>query len=173
MNIYIASDHAGFELKNFLLESLADIGHTVVDCGAYIYNESDDYPSYISKAARAVSEAEALFAAEDAAGNVATEHETRAIIIGGSGQGEAITANKLPHVRAAVCYGGEQAEEIVRLSRLHNNANILSFGARFLTEDEALELTLLWLNTAFSGDPRHVRRLHEIDDIQQDPLYEI
>ncbi len=173
MNIYIASDHAGFELKNFLIESLQEIGHTAVDCGAYIYNEVDDYPVYISKAARAVSEAEALCAAEDAAGNVAVDHDTRAIIIGGSGQGEAITANKLPHVRAALCYGGEKAEEIVRLSREHNNANVLSLGARFLSDDQALELVLLWLNTPFSGDARHVRRLHEIEDIAYDPLYEL
>ena len=173
MNIYIASDHAGFELKSFLFESLQEMGHTAVDCGAYIYNESDDYPVYISKAARAVSEAEALSVAEDVAGNVVVPHDTRAIIIGGSGQGEAITANKLPHVRAAVCYGGEQAEEIVRLSREHNNANGLSLGARFLSEDQALELVILWLNTPFSGDERHVRRLHEIDDMSYNPLYEI
>lgn len=173
MNIYIASDHAGFELKEFLMKSLADIGHTVVDCGAYIYNEKDDYPVYISKAARAVSEAEALVLAEDIAGNVAVDHETRAIVIGGSGQGEAITANKLPHVRAALCYGGERAEEIVRLSREHNNANVLSLGARFLSEDQTLELVLLWINTPFSGDIRHVRRLHEIEEIQYNPLYEL
>jgi ribose 5-phosphate isomerase B len=173
VNIYIASDHAGFDLKEFLMESLGEIGHTVVDCGAYIYNEADDYPAYISKAAKAVSEAEALCAAEDAAGNVAIEHDTRAIVIGGSGQGEAITANKLPHVRAALCYGGERAEEIVRLSREHNNANVLSLGARFLSEDQTLELVLLWLNTKFSGDARHVRRLHEIEDIQYEPLYEL
>lgn len=173
MNIYIASDHAGFELKKFLIGALNEIGHVVVDCGAYIYNEKDDYPDYISKAAKAVSEAEALCIANEEGGSVATPHETRAIIIGGSGQGEAITANKLPHVRAALCYGGEEAEQIVRLSREHNNANALSLGARFLSEDQALELVLLWLNTPFSGDERHVRRLHEIEDIQYKPLYEL
>lgn len=173
MNIYIASDHAGFELKEFLIGALGDIGHTVVDSGAYIYNEADDYPTYISRAARAVSEAEALVLAEEEAGNPAMRHETRAIIIGGSGQGEAITANKFPHVRAALCYGGERGEEIVRLSREHNDSNVLSFGARFVGEEEALELTLLWLNTPFSGDQRHVRRIHEIDDIKHDPLYEL
>ena len=180
MNIFIASDHAGFELKSFLQQTLSEIGHTVIDCGAYSYKSDDDYPMYISQAAKAVSEAEAIRADEDRAFTlVASEkrekNETRAIVIGGSGTGEAIVANKYPHVRAAICYGGDSASDIVRLSREHNNSNVLSLGARFLSDDEALELVLLWINTEFTGDERHVRRLHEVEiiDTHKDlPLYE-
>jgi ribose 5-phosphate isomerase B len=180
MNIFIASDHAGFELKQFLTETLTDIGHTVIDCGAYAYHEGDDYPTFIAKAARSVSESEAIRAVSDDAFVISAEQnreasETRGIVIGGSGQGEAIMANKFPHVRAALCYGGERAEEMIRLSREHNNSNVLSLGARFLAHDQALELTLLWLSHPFSGDERHVRRIHEIDVIEQykpEPLYE-
>ncbi len=173
MNIFIASDHAGFKLKQFLIGSLSEIGHTVVDCGAYAEHPGDDYPPFIAKAARAVSEAEAVkIQNEDAASYLADhrreENETRGIVIGGSGTGEAIVANKFPHVRAALCYGGEQASEIIRLSREHNNSNVLSLGARFLAEDQSLELVIEWLNTQFSGDPRHVRRIHEIDTLEHD-----
>lgn len=192
MNIFIASDHAGFELKAILIESLSEIGHTVVDCGSYAYHEGDDYPQFISKAARAVSEAESVHKAEDDAFSLSAEphsydvsdqnrasnrdaKETRGIVIGGSGTGEAIVANKYPHVRCAICYGGYPALEIVKLSREHNNSNMLSLGARFLAHDQALELVLEWLNTPFTGDERHVRRLHEVDIIEQhknSPLYE-
>lgn len=171
MNIYIGSDHAGFELKEFLKVPLSEMGHTVVDCGAYSLDEQDDYPPYIGKVAKAISEAEAVKLSEE----ISTEkkHKTVGIVIGGSGQGEAIVANKFPHVRAALCYGGAEAENIVRLSREHNNANVLSLGARFLPHDQALELVIEWLNTDFSGDERHVRRLHEIENLNQHQnLYE-
>lgn len=171
MNIFIASDHAGFELKNFLIESLSEMGHMVVDCGAYAYHETDDYPLFIAKAARAVSEAETVKqmhaeAATLLADETRSETETRGIVIGGSGTGEMIVANKFPHVRAALCYGGDHAEEIARLSREHNNTNVLSLGARFVANDQALEVVLTWLNTPFSGDERHVRRIHEIDLVE-------
>lgn len=193
MNIFIASDHAGFELKYFLIETLSNVGHTVIDCGAYAEHDGDDYPPFIGKAARAVSEAEAIRAADDegsslsadpyqdgarggAAGNSdQSKNQTMAIVIGGSGTGEAIVANKYPHVRCAICYGGDSAFEIVRLSREHNNANVLSLGARFLAHDQALELVLEWIGTPFSGDERHVRRIHEIDIIEHnknETLYE-
>lgn len=192
MNIFIASDHAGFELKEYLREALSEIGHRVIDCGAYAFREDDDYPVFIQKAAKAVSEAEQLKAGEEDAPNyeavpyevIDLQHtpahetkvsdiaETRGIVIGGSGQGEAIVANKIPHIRAALCYGGQRAEEIVKLSREHNNSNILSLGARFIEADQALELTLLWLNTEFSGDTRHVRRIHEIEEITHNPLFD-
>lgn len=180
MNIFIASDHAGFELKSMLIQSLSEIGHTVIDSGAYAYHDGDDYPQFISKAARAVSEAESIKSNEDDAFQITADHnrdpqETRGIVIGGSGTGEAIVANKYPHVRCAICYGGYSALDIVKLSREHNNSNMLSLGARFLAHDEALELVLLWLNTPFTGDERHIRRLHEVDIIEQHkhtPLYE-
>jgi len=180
MNIFIGSDHAGFELKQTLMSVLSDMGHMVVDCGAYAFHESDDYPYFISKVGKAVSESEAVHAADDEAfaliaDPLGTSSQTLGIVIGGSGNGEAIVANKYPHVRAAVCHGGEHAEEIVRLSREHNNANILSLGARFLSNDQAVELAILWLATPFSGDERHVRRIHEIDRIEEhknETLYE-
>ena len=180
MNIFIASDHAGFELKSILIESLSEIGHTVIDCGAYAYHDGDDYPQFIAKAARAVSESEAVRKTEEesfllTANQNRDTQETRGIVIGGSGTGEAIVANKYPHVRCAICYGGYSALDIVKLSREHNNSNMLSLGARFLANDQALELVLEWLNTSFTGDERHVRRLHEVDIIEQHkhtPLYE-
>ena len=189
MNIFIASDHAGFELKEFLIESLSHVGHTVIDCGSYAYHDGDDYPPFIARAARAVSEAEAVHVVEEESSTLSAEpyqslgqnrttqqsNETRAIVIGGSGTGEAIVANKYPHVRCAICYGGDSALEIVKLSREHNNANVLSLGARFLAHDQAIELVLEWLNTPFSGDERHVRRLHEVDLIElnkNETLYE-
>lgn len=180
MNIFIASDHAGFELKSMLISTLSEIGHTVVDCGSYAYHDGDDYPPFIARAAKAVSEAEALKAGEDEAFLITADQnretkETRGIVIGGSGTGEAIVANKYPHIRCAICYGGDSAFEIVKLSREHNNSNMLSLGARFLADDQALELVLEWLNTPFTGDERHVRRLHEVEIIEQHknpPLYE-
>jgi ribose 5-phosphate isomerase B len=182
MNIFIGSDHAGYELKEYLRETLSELGHRVIDCGAYTYQEADDYPVFISKVAKAVSEAEELQIIEDSAPsyealpiveNTASEKsETRGIVIGGSGQGEAIAANKFKHVRAALCYGGVDAEDIVRLSREHNASNVLSLGARFVEQEKALELILLWLNTPFSGDIRHVRRIDEIEKFTHDTLYE-
>lgn len=183
MNIYIGSDHAGYAMKEYLRNTLSELGHRVIDCGAYGFKENDDYPVYISKVARAVSEAEELLMIENNAPTFeAVPHEvsegythgmqtTKGIVIGGSGQGEAIVANKFQHVRAALCYGGSSGEDIVRLSREHNDANVLSIGARFVTDDQALEYVLLWLSTQFTGEQRHVRRLHEIEDIQHTPLF--
>jgi ribose 5-phosphate isomerase B len=150
MKIYFATDHAGFELKEKLVAFVRDtLEHEVIDCGAYTLVEGDDYPLYIKKVGEAVSQ---------------NPNEVRAIILGGSGQGEAMVANKYASVRATVYYGGPR--EIITLSREHNNANVLSLGARFVTEDEAKEVVSLWLSTPFSGDERHVRRIAEIDEIK-------
>lgn len=147
MKIYFAADHAGFELKEAIMEYVRDeLGYEIEDCGAYEYDEADDYPELIAKAARAVSDA------PDAA---------RAIVFGKSGQGEAMAANRFPRVRAAVFYGGSHA--IVTLSREHNDANVLSLGAGFLNEDEAREAVGLWLNTEFTGEERHARRIRALD----------
>lgn len=149
MKIYFASDHAGYELKNALMEMVSDeLGLAVEDCGAYEYDETDDYPDFVKVAAGAVS---------------SDPEESLAIILGGSGQGEAIVANRFPNVRAAVYYGGPL--DIVTLSREHNDANVLSLGARFITEEEAREALRLWLDTPFSGDERHDRRLEKIDNL--------
>lgn len=147
MKIYIATDHAGYELKEKLLPFLRDeLSHEVVDLGAETYNPDDDYPPYIKKAATAVAE----------------DPDARAIILGGSGQGEAMVANRFKGVRATVYYGGPK--DIITLSREHNDANVLSLGARFVSEEEAKEVVSLWLQTSFSGDERHVRRIKQIDN---------
>lgn len=147
--LYLASDHAGFELKEKLKQYLRELGFEVKDCGAFLYDETDDYPDFIAVAAQAVSE---------------DPQNARAIILGGSGQGEAMVANRFRGVRVAVYYGGN--EKILTLSREHNDANVLSLGARFLTEDEAKRAVKLWLETAFSGEERHVRRLKKIKEIE-------
>jgi ribose 5-phosphate isomerase B len=147
MTIYFATDHAGFELKNILLEFVrTELGYEVVDCGAYAYDAEDDYPDTISLASKLVGE---------------EPQSRKGIILGGSGQGEAMVANKFPHVRATVYYGGEK--EIISLSREHNDANILSLGARFLTPEEAKEVVRTWLSTDFSHEERHSRRLQKIE----------
>jgi ribose 5-phosphate isomerase B len=146
MKIYLATDHAGFELKEKIKHYLKEQGYEVSDEGAFAYNETDDYPDFIKMAAKQVA---------------SNPDESRAIIFGGSGQGEAVVANRLRGVRAAVYYGGN--EEIIQLSRLHNNANVLSLGARFVTEEEARRVIHLWLSTDFSGEERHVRRINKID----------
>lgn len=160
MKIFIAADHAGFELKEFLKEALIKEGHDVNDCGAHELVEGDDYPQYISKAASAVSEAE--IARRE---GHTEETEVRGIVIGGSGQGEAIVSNRYDAVRAVVYYGGP--EDIIRLSRMHNDANILSLGARFLSETDALNAVKVWLATPFSDDPKYERRIKEVEDMMK------
>lgn len=151
MTIYFASDHAGFALKQALVVYVRDeLGFEVSDCGAPILDENDDYPDWIGLAARAVS---------------LNPREGRAIVLGGSGQGEAIVANKYAGVRAALYYGNNL--DIVRLSREHNDANVLSLGGRFLSIEEAKEAVRVWLATPFSGDERHVRRLQKIETISR------
>lgn len=147
--VYLATDHAGFELKEKIKEFLEKEGHEVKDFGAFKYDKEDDYPDFISQAAEAVSK----------------QPDNRAIILGGSGQGEAIVANKFPNVRAAVYYG--KAEEMPNLTRQHNDSNILSLGARFLSSEEAISAVKLFLQTPFSGDSRHIRRIEKINKIEQ------
>ena len=147
MKIYFASDHAGFSLKNELVAYLRDEkGLDVVDCGADVYDEKDDFTDFIPKAVKFVSE---------------DPENAKAIILGGSGEGEAMVANRFKGVRATVYYGGEN--KILELSREHNDANILSLGARFLAVDEAKEAVDIWLTHSFSGEERHSRRNKAID----------
>ncbi|HEY4510028.1 MAG TPA: RpiB/LacA/LacB family sugar-phosphate isomerase [Candidatus Paceibacterota bacterium] len=148
--IYLASDHAGFALKEKIKEYLGEFGTEVADKGAFGLDSDDDYPDFVILAAQKV--------AQDLKNN-------RGIIFGGSGQGEAIAANKIQGIRAAVYYGG--ALDIVKLSRTHNNANILSLGARFLTPDQAKEAVRLWLETPFEGG-RHERRIDKISKFEQE-----
>ncbi len=143
MNIHIGTDHAGFELKNKLGEYLNELGHEITDHGAFSYDLGDDYPDFITPVAHAVS----------------MDMNSFGIILGGSGQGEAMCANKISGIRAIEYYGGEL--EIVKLGREHNNANILSLGARFVTDDEAKNAVKVFLETEFSNDERHVRRINK------------
>ncbi len=145
MIIHLATDHAGFEMKEFLKEALIELNYTVVDHGAYEYISDDDYPDYIKLAAAEVAQ---------------DPENSRAIVFGGSGQGEAMVANRFPGVRATTYYHFDP--KIIKLSREHNNANILSIGARFLTNEEMIESVLFWLEIEFAGG-RHLRRIEKIE----------
>lgn len=141
MKISIGSDHAGFAYKQRIVEYLASAGHEVIDCGTHSA-ESTDYPLYVIPAAEAVARGEA----------------ERGIVLGGSGNGEAIAANKVKGVRCALCWNDETAE----LSRRHNNANVLSIGERMISFEIALQVLDIWLKTPFDGG-RHARRVQELD----------
>ncbi|MBI2654419.1 RpiB/LacA/LacB family sugar-phosphate isomerase [Candidatus Woesearchaeota archaeon] len=143
--IFLGSDHAGFQLKEYIKRCLIKNNYEVVDKGAHSFDKLDDYPDFIVPVAK----------------EVAKNKNARGIIFGASGQGEAIVANRVKGVRVALYYGGNM--EIVRLSRTHNNANILSLGARFLPKDEAIKAVKLWLNTDFRNEERHIRRINKID----------
>lgn len=143
--LFIATDHAGRTLKDFLVKELDARGYEIVDLTPKKVDPEDDYPEIMAQVAIQIAETEGQ----------------RGIILGGSGQGEAVAANRFPGVRAAVYYGGN--EEIVKLSREHNDSNILSLGARFLSEKEALSAVVLWLTTPFSGEERHERRIAKLD----------
>ena len=145
MKIFISSDHAGFELRAFLVERLSLAGHDIKDFGPKEYSPEDDYPDYVSLVAKEMSH---------------NPSGARGIVIGGSGQGEAMCANKFYGVRAAVYYGCNM--DIVKLSREHNDSNVLSLGARFLSHADALNAVNIWLNTAFSSDERHKRRVQKL-----------
>ena len=144
MKVYIGTDHAGYELKETIKAYLQESGLEVVDKGAFEYNPEDDYPDFIIPTAEAV----------------AADPESLGIVLGGSGEGEEMAANKVEGIRAAEYYGG--ATDIVKLSREHNNANILSLGARFITEAQAKEAVKVFLETPFSGEERHIRRIEKI-----------
>jgi ribose 5-phosphate isomerase B len=147
VRVYLGSDHAGFELKTRLIEWLADAGHEPVDCGPQAYAHDDDYPPYVMRAA---------------AGAVA-DPGSLGIVIGGSGNGEQLAANKIPGVRAALAWTDETAQ----LARQHNDANVLSLGARMYTIDEAIGFARVFISTSFSGEPRHARRLAMIADYEK------
>ena len=142
--IVLATDHAGFELKEAVKKSLLELGFEVKDFGALEYEPTDDYPDFINPAAKFISE----------------NDNTMGIIFGGSGQGEAMAANRFKGVRAAVFYDGP--DEIINLSRLHNNANVLSFGSRFIDTERAKELIKQWLSVEFEGG-RHQKRIEKLD----------
>jgi ribose 5-phosphate isomerase B len=147
MRVHIGSDHAGFELKNYLVTALTEDGHELVDHGPEIYDAEDDYPVYCIPAAEAA----------------VADPESLGIVVGGSGNGEQIAANKVVGTRAVLAYNLETA----RLGRQHNDANVISIGARMHTEEDALEMVRLFLATPFSGDPRHARRIALLTDYEK------
>lgn len=156
MHLYIASDHAGLSLQESLVPFLESLGHVVDVCGSGVQDPQDDYPDVVAPLAE----------------KVANDAMSFGIVIGASGQGEAIAANRVRGVRAAVFYGnpvGEQTDaegnilNLVQSMRAHNNANVLSLGARFISPEEAQAAVLLFLNTPFSQDERHIRRIAKLD----------
>ena len=144
MNVYISSDHAGFEYKGGIAKFLKGEGYEVFDLGPSEYDESDDYPDYIKKTAEKVSKGDGV-----------------GIVLGGSGQGEAIVSNRYKNVRAIV-YNAEN-KDIVKYGREHNNANVLSIGARFVSLEDAKSAVLQFLQTSFTNEDRHIRRIKKID----------
>lgn len=163
MNIALATDHAGFEQLKQLQEYLEDLGHECHNFGPKNLSPGDDYPDFI----------------RPAAGAVATGKCEKGVILGGSGQGEAITANRLAGVRCAVFYGpvvprgivdaeghvSHNPYEIIKLSRQHDDTNMLSLAARFVSLEDMKQTVKLWLDTPFSGEERHLRRIQKIDGI--------
>ena len=141
--IVLATDHAGFELKEHVKKFLIKKGYDIKDFGALEYDGLDDYTDFILPAAKYIS-----------------KHKLIGIIFGGSGQGEAMAANRINGIRAAVFYNGP--DEIVELSRLHNNSNILSIGARFVSNQEVEKVIELWLSTDFE-EGRHEKRINKLD----------
>jgi len=144
MIIALGTDHAGIDLKEVVKKFLENNGYEVKDFGAYEYDSADDYPDFINPTAEFVSK----------------NNNAMGIIFGGSGQGEAMAANRYKGVRAAVFYGGP--DEIISLSRQHNNANILSLAARFIEPEHAINVIKLWLSTEFEGG-RHQKRIEKLD----------
>ena len=139
MRVHIGTDHAGFDLKKFLVAALTEDGHDVVDHGPHDYDPEDDYPVYCIPAAEAA----------------VADPGSLGIVVGGSGNGEQIAANKVVGVRAVLAYD----EDTAKLGREHNDANVISIGGRMHSEEEALELIRLFLATPFSGEERHARRI--------------
>ena len=147
MRVYLGSDHAGYELKQRLVDHIGSLGHDVVDCGPPAYDAEDDYPPYVLRAAT----------------RSAGDPGSRGIVLGGSGNGEAIAANKVTGIRCALAFSDDTA----RLSREHNNANCLSLGARMYDESTALRFVELFLATPFSDEPRHVRRIAQLTGYEE------
>ncbi len=146
MRVHIAADHAGFELKQHLIDTLGAEGYEMVDHGAFEYDALDDYPSFCISAAEAVKE----------------EPGSLGIVIGGSGNGEQLAANRVPGIRAALAWSPETAS----LARQHNDAQIVSLGARMHSLDEATAIALSFLTSDFSGDARHQRRIDQMLDYE-------
>lgn len=147
MRVYLGCDHAGFELKNILVTHLTEAGHEVQDMGAHVYDKDDDYPKFCIAAAEGVR----------------SDPGSLGIVIGGSGNGEQIAANKVPGIRAALAYNTETAA----LARQHNDAQVIGIGARMNTEQEAIAIVDTFIATPFSGEPRHQRRIDQLTEYER------
>lgn len=148
MRVHIGTDHAAFELKEFLVHALQDQGYDVVDHGAHTFEPNDDYPDWIIPCAEAVA---------------ASNGADLGIVLGGSGNGEQIAANKVKGIRAALAYN----VELATLARQHNNAQIVSLGGRMQTHEEALAIVRAFLDTPFSGEERHARRIKQLEKYEE------
>ncbi|MGH3916466.1 MAG: ribose-5-phosphate isomerase [Pseudonocardiaceae bacterium] len=146
MRVYLGSDHAGFELKVFLVEHLASLGHDVVDVGPAAFDPDDDYPPFCIETAR----------------RVVANSGSLGVVIGGSGNGEQISANKVAGCRAALAWSTETAQ----LAREHNDAQVVGIGARMHSAAQAADIVEAFLNTPFSGGERHLRRVAQITDYE-------
>jgi len=164
MEVYLATDHTGVDLKNRVHKFLEKEGYSVEDCGTFEIDKNDDYPDWISKAAQKVSD----------------NPQERGIIFGGSGQGEAMVANKFKNVRCALFYApalptqpvnveGDVSTdpfEILKLTRTHNNANMLSIGFRFVKDEDVYKAVKIWLETPDPTEERHLRRVEKISKLE-------
>lgn len=146
MKVFLGTDHAGFELKEKIKSFLSENGYEVEDCGAFAFDKNDDYPDFIAKAAIGVSK----------------NPNSKGIVFGKSGAGECIVANKVKGVRGVLGFSKENVE----LSRLHNDANVLSLGSAFVNDESAKELVKIFLETRFTNEERHVRRIEKITEIE-------
>lgn len=147
MRVHIGGDHAAYEMQRALVTWLQGEGHDVVDHGAKEYDDLDDYPVFVLRAAE----------------GVAADPDSLGVVLGGSGNGEQMAANKVKGIRAALCYNPELAQ----LARQHNNAQVVSIGGRFNTVDEAKEIVRVFLQTPFSGAERHQRRIDMVEDYEK------
>ena len=153
MIIYIAADHAGFELKEKIKNYLKVANYEVEDFGVFKFESEDDYPDFIFPAMKAL------------VADIQRGADSRGIIFGGSGQGEAMIANRFSEIRAVVCDDNEDLAIKAKVWREHSNSNVLSFGARFIKEENALSAVKIWLETSFANEPRHIRRLKKIEEL--------
>ena len=160
MLIYFAGDHAGFELKRELINFVRSLGHEAEDLGPLEPKAGDDYPDYVIPLAKKVAEATTPNPSLERRGGT---EEVRGIIAAGSGQGEIIAMNRIRGARAALFCPCNL--DLIKASRDHNDSNIFAIGARFCTEEQAKEAVNLWLETPFSNDERHIRRLRKIEEL--------
>jgi ribose 5-phosphate isomerase B len=148
MRVHIATDHAAFEVKQYLVQELGALGYEIIDHGAHSYDANDDYPDFCIPCAEAV----------------VRDPGSLGIVLGGSGNGEQMAANKVRGIRAGLAYN----PELARLTREHNDANILSLGARMQSQSELLAIATTFLTTPYSNDPRHQRRIDKLSTYEND-----